>query len=196
MTRHHPRPDHEVLKEHRRQHNNRWASLVQDPDGSWRLSAYFGYDTGKRVSLAFEQMVRTYRNGADRTGPLSGSRRAAAPTSTTCACCAHAATTWSTTTDGNSTSTTGRTLCGLRTNSNPASVRRYARRGNATPSCEPDRPAPRATLAALADVAESGRRAGFRSQYPQGCGGSNPPVRTEFASLVLGSLNLTGFHAG
>ena len=77
MTRHHHRPDHEVLKEHRRQHNNRWASLVQDPDGSWRLSAYFGYDTGKWVSLAFEQMVRTYRNGADRTGPLTARQRRA-----------------------------------------------------------------------------------------------------------------------
>ena len=58
--------------EHARQHANRWASLVQDPDGSWRLTAYYGYDTGKRISLAFNQMVRTYRNrvalnGIDRT---------------------------------------------------------------------------------------------------------------------------------
>ena len=58
--------------EHARQHANRWASLVQDPDGSWRLTAYFGHDTGKRISLAFNQMVRTYRNrvavnGIDRT---------------------------------------------------------------------------------------------------------------------------------
>ena len=58
--------------EHNRQRANRWASLVQDPDGSWRLTAYYDYDTGKRISLAFNQMVRTYRNrvainGIDRT---------------------------------------------------------------------------------------------------------------------------------
>ena len=77
MTRHHYRPEQETLREHRRQHDNRWASLVQDPDGSWRLTAYFGYDTGKRVSLAFESMVRTYRNGEDRTGALTARRRRA-----------------------------------------------------------------------------------------------------------------------
>ena len=49
--------------EHSRQRQNRWASLVQDPDGSWRLSAYYDHCTGKRISMAFEQMVRTYRNG-------------------------------------------------------------------------------------------------------------------------------------
>ena len=49
--------------EHSRQRQNRWASLVQDPDGSWRLSAYYDHSTGKRISMAFEQMVRTYRNG-------------------------------------------------------------------------------------------------------------------------------------
>ena len=59
-------------EEHRRQYENRWASLVHDPDGSWRLSAYFDYSTGKRVSSALNQMVRTYRNqvavnGIDRT---------------------------------------------------------------------------------------------------------------------------------
>ena len=54
--------------EHTRQHANRWASLVQDPDGSWRLSAYYDYDTGKRISLAFNQMVRTYRNGVANNG--------------------------------------------------------------------------------------------------------------------------------
>ena len=50
-------------EEHKRQRENRWASLVQDPDGSWRLSAYFDHCTGKRVSIAFNQMVRTLRNG-------------------------------------------------------------------------------------------------------------------------------------
>lgn len=50
-------------EEHKRQRENRWASLVQDPDGSWRLSAYFDHCTGKRVSIAFNQMVRNYRNG-------------------------------------------------------------------------------------------------------------------------------------
>ena len=49
-------------EERKRQHENRWASLVQDPDGSWRLSAYFDHDTGKRVSVSFNQMVRNYRN--------------------------------------------------------------------------------------------------------------------------------------
>ena len=68
--------------EHARQHANRWASLVQDPDGSWRLTAYYGHDTGKRISLAFNQMVRTYRNrvalnGIDRTdGGTPQQRRA------------------------------------------------------------------------------------------------------------------------
>ena len=68
--------------EHNRQRADRWASLVQDPDGSWRLSAYYDYDTGKRISLAFNQMVRTYRNrvavnGIDRTdGGTPQQRRA------------------------------------------------------------------------------------------------------------------------
>ena len=76
MTRHHYRPEQETLREHRRQHDNRWASLVQDPDGSWRLTAYFGHDTGKRVS-SFESMARTYRNGEDRTGALTARQRRA-----------------------------------------------------------------------------------------------------------------------
>ena len=55
---------------------------MQDPDGSWRLTAYYGHDTGKRISLAFNQMVRTYRNrvalnGIDRTdGGTPQQRRA------------------------------------------------------------------------------------------------------------------------
>jgi len=68
--------------EHNRQHANRWASLVQDPDGSWRLSAYYDHDTGKRISLAFNQMVRTYRNrvavnGIDRTNSGTPAQRRA-----------------------------------------------------------------------------------------------------------------------
>ena len=63
--------------EHSRQRQKRWASLVQDPDGSWRLSAYYDHCTGKRISMAFEQMVRTYRNGADRCGPLTAQQRRA-----------------------------------------------------------------------------------------------------------------------
>ena len=68
--------------EHNRQHANRWASLVQDPDGSWRLTAYYGYDTGKRISLAFNQMVRTWRNrvavnGIDRTNSGTPQQRRA-----------------------------------------------------------------------------------------------------------------------
>ena len=63
--------------EHKRQRNNRWASLVQDPDGSWRLSAYYDHCTGKRISMAFEQMVRTYRNAADRCRPLTAQQRRA-----------------------------------------------------------------------------------------------------------------------
>ncbi len=62
MTRQHMRSQ-DSSEEHKRQRENRWASLVQDPDGSWRLSAYFDHCTGKRVSLAFNQMVRNYRNG-------------------------------------------------------------------------------------------------------------------------------------
>ena len=61
-------------EEHQRQHQNRWASLVQDPDGSWRLSAYFDHCTGKRISIAFNQMVRNYRNGTTvyGSGPIQG----------------------------------------------------------------------------------------------------------------------------
>ncbi len=68
MTRRYMKPG--VSSEERnRQYENRWASLVQDPDGSWRLSAYFDADNGKRVSLAFNAMVRTYRTGATAWGP-------------------------------------------------------------------------------------------------------------------------------
>ena len=61
-------------EERNRQRENRWASLVQDPDGSWRLSAYFDADDGKRVSLAFNAMVRTYRTGTTfyGSGPIQG----------------------------------------------------------------------------------------------------------------------------
>ena len=61
-------------EERNHQHENRWASLVQDPDGSWRLSAYFDADDGKRVSLAFNAMVRTYRTGTTfyGSGPIKG----------------------------------------------------------------------------------------------------------------------------
>ena len=61
-------------EERRRQRENRWASLVQDPDGSWRLSAYFDVDTGKRVSLALNAMVRTHRTGTTvyGSGPIQG----------------------------------------------------------------------------------------------------------------------------
>ncbi len=61
-------------EERRRQRESRWASLVQDPDGSWRLSAYFDADTGKRVSVSFNAMVRAHRNGATvyGSGPIEG----------------------------------------------------------------------------------------------------------------------------
>ena len=62
MTRHYMTPGPSA-EERERQRENRWASLVQDPDGSWRLSAYFDVDTGKRVSISLNQMVRNYRNG-------------------------------------------------------------------------------------------------------------------------------------
>ena len=48
--------------ERRRQREARRASLVQDPDGSWRLSACFDADVGKSVSLAFNAMLRRFRN--------------------------------------------------------------------------------------------------------------------------------------
>ena len=73
MTRHIMKPG-TSSEERNRQHENRWASLVQDPDGSWRLSAYFDADDGKRVSVAFNAMVRTYRNGTTvyGSGPIQG----------------------------------------------------------------------------------------------------------------------------
>ena len=63
--------------EHNRQHRNRWASLVQDPDGSWRLAAYFDYSTGKRVSAALNQMVRNYRNGEKSHEQVTSQQRRA-----------------------------------------------------------------------------------------------------------------------
>ena len=67
MTRHYISPGASA-EQRKRQRENRWASLVQDPDGSWRLSAYFDRDTGKHVSVALNQMVRSYRNGERRSG--------------------------------------------------------------------------------------------------------------------------------
>ena len=76
MTRHYM-SSQDSTEEHKRQYENRWASMIQDPDGSWRLSAYFDYSTGKRVSIAFNQMVRAYRNGEDPgTRATSQQRRA------------------------------------------------------------------------------------------------------------------------
>lgn len=67
MTRHYMKPGPSA-EQRKHQHENRWASLVQDPDGSWRLSAYFDADDGKRVSVAFNAMVRTYRNSVAING--------------------------------------------------------------------------------------------------------------------------------
>ena len=67
-------------EEHQRQYENRWASMMQDPDGSWRLAAYFDYSTGKRVSIAFNQMVRTLRNAEGGTHRTYQQRRADALT--------------------------------------------------------------------------------------------------------------------
>lgn len=73
MTRQYMKPG-TSSEERNRQHENRWASMIQDPDGSWRLSAYFDADNGKRVSLAFNAMVRAYRNGTTffGSGPIQG----------------------------------------------------------------------------------------------------------------------------
>ena len=76
MTRHYMSPG-TSSEERNRQHQNRWASLVQDPDGSWRLSAYFDHDTGKRVSVSFNQMVRNYRNGERSHQDVSSQQRRA-----------------------------------------------------------------------------------------------------------------------
>ena len=76
MTRHYMSPG-ASSEERNRQHQNRWASLIQDPDGSWRLSAYFDHDTGKRVSISLNQMVRNYRNSErSHQGVNSEQRRA------------------------------------------------------------------------------------------------------------------------
>ena len=77
MTRHRMKPGRSS-EERNRQHENRWASLVQDPDGSWRLSAYFDADDGKRVSVAFNAMVRTHRTGTTvyGSGPIQGATSA------------------------------------------------------------------------------------------------------------------------
>ncbi len=61
MTRRWMKPERSA-DERRRQRQARWASLVQDPDGSWRLSACFDADAGKSVSVAFNAMLRRFRN--------------------------------------------------------------------------------------------------------------------------------------
>ncbi len=73
MTRHYMKPGPSA-EQRKRQWENRWASLVQDPDGSWRLSAYFDADTGKRVSVSFNAMVRSHRTGVTvfGSGPIQG----------------------------------------------------------------------------------------------------------------------------
>ena len=76
MTRHYMSPG-TSSEERNRQHENRWASLVQDPDGSWRLSAYFDHDTGKRVSISLNQMVRNYRNSQRCHPDVSSQQRRA-----------------------------------------------------------------------------------------------------------------------
>ncbi|MYB03254.1 MAG: DUF222 domain-containing protein [Acidimicrobiaceae bacterium] len=76
MTRHYMKPG-TSSEERNRQHENRWASMVQDPDGSWRLSAYFDADNGKRVSLAFNAMVRNYRNGEQAHERVTSQQRRA-----------------------------------------------------------------------------------------------------------------------
>ncbi len=76
MTRHYMSPG-TSSEERNRQHQNRWASLIQDPDGSWRLSAYFDHDTGKRVSISLNQMVRNYRNGERNHQKVSSQQRRA-----------------------------------------------------------------------------------------------------------------------
>ena len=76
MTRHYMSPG-TSSEERNRQHQNRWASLVQDPDGSWRLSAYFDHDTGKRVSISLNQMVRNYRNSQRSHEQVSSQQRRA-----------------------------------------------------------------------------------------------------------------------
>ena len=76
MTRHYMSPG-TSSEERNRQHQNRWVSLIQDPDGSWRMSAYFDHDTGKRVSVSLNQMVRNYRNSErSHQGVSSQQRRA------------------------------------------------------------------------------------------------------------------------
>ena len=67
----------DACEEHQRQRQNRWASLVQDPDGSWRLSAYFDYSTGKRVSISLNQMVRKHRNSESLTDQVTSQQRRA-----------------------------------------------------------------------------------------------------------------------
>ena len=43
----------------------------------WRLSAYFDYSTGKRVSIAFNQMVRNYRNAESPNAEMTYQQRRA-----------------------------------------------------------------------------------------------------------------------
>ena len=76
MTRHYMSPG-ASSEERNRQHEARWASLIQDPDGSWRLSAYFDHDTGKRVSISLNQMVRNYRNSQQSHEQVSSRQRRA-----------------------------------------------------------------------------------------------------------------------
>jgi hypothetical protein len=76
MTRHYMSPG-TTSEERNRQRESRWASMVQDPDGSWRLSAYFDHDTGKRVSISLNQMVRNYRKSQPQHEQVSSPQRRA-----------------------------------------------------------------------------------------------------------------------
>lgn len=41
----------------------------------------------------------------------------------------------------------------------------------------------------------NGRRAGFRCQYPKGCGGSNPPSRTQFKGTPVFGTGFLSFNS-
>ncbi len=46
---------------YKQQHEDRQASITQEPDGSWKLYAHFDYMAGRRASMALAKMAEAFR---------------------------------------------------------------------------------------------------------------------------------------
>ena len=59
--RHTPIEDPDRSK-YKQQHQDRRASITQEPDGSWKLFAHLDYIDGRRASMALTQMAKTFKS--------------------------------------------------------------------------------------------------------------------------------------